>query len=113
MNFHRTLSAFIHILPLALFVVALAIVHSELKTHDIHAIVGTLKTTSWFLICAAIIITVLNYIVLAGYDWLALRYTGHKDIPTHRILGASLIGYGISNNTGHAWASGGAVRYRF
>jgi phosphatidylglycerol lysyltransferase len=34
-------------------------------------------------------------------------------VPLRRILLTSFIGYGISNNTGHAWASGGSVRYRF
>ena len=61
----------------------------------------------------AIALTVVNYLVLAGYDYLAIRYTGHTQIPVTKILVASLISYPISNNTGQAWASGGSVRYRF
>ncbi|MCX5882859.1 MAG: hypothetical protein NTU74_13970, partial [Deltaproteobacteria bacterium] len=65
------------------------------------------------ILAAAVVLTVFNYIVLAGYDLLALRYTGHDQIPVFKILAASLISYSISNNTGHAWAAGGSVRYRF
>ncbi|MEI6259393.1 MAG: hypothetical protein WCR46_05750 [Deltaproteobacteria bacterium] len=102
-----------HLLPLFLFGLALFIVHNELKTHHIDHVLQSVKGVPARILIAAVALTVLNYIVLAGYDLLALRYTGHGQIPVPKVLAASLISYAISNNTGHAWAAGGSVRYRF
>ncbi|PHS25681.1 MAG: hypothetical protein COA85_06790 [Robiginitomaculum sp.] len=101
-----------HVLPLLLFLAALIVVRHEIKVHQISDILGALKSVPLYIVLLAIGLTVFNYIVLAGYDYLALRYTGHK-IPLQKIALASLIGYAISNNTGHALATGGSVRYRF
>lgn len=62
---------------------------------------------------AAFVLTVLNYLILTGYDWLALRFTGYTQIPLSKMIAAALLSYAISNNTGHAWAAGGSIRYRF
>lgn len=99
--------------PFVLFAVAIAIVHHEVKAHNPGDILDAMRAVPLPLWGLAIILTIVNYLVLAGYDWLALRYTGHSEISLRRILGVSMIGYGISNNTGHSWASGGAIRYRF
>lgn len=102
-----------HLIPLLLFGLALFIVHNELKTHHIDHVVQSVKGVPLRILFAAVALTVLNYLVLSGYDLLALRYTGHGQIPVPKVLAASLISYAISNNTGHAWASGGSVRYRY
>ncbi len=101
-----------HFLPLVLFLAALIVVRHEIKGHQVSDILDALKSVPLRLVLLAIGLTVFNYIILAGYDYLALRYTGHK-VPLHKIALASLIGYAISNNTGHALATGGSVRYRF
>lgn len=98
--------------PALLFGLALVAVQHELKDHQFADISQSWHRVPWYLVAAAILLTVLNYAILAGYDMLALRFTGHR-VPLTRILLTSFIGYGISNNTGHAWASGGSVRYRF
>lgn len=100
-------------LPLALFAVALWIVHRQLQNHGLQEILATLAATPSTWVLAAIALTVLNYLLLAAYDWLALLYTGHRNIPGLKMLAAALLSYSISNNTGHAWAAGGSVRYRF
>lgn len=102
-----------YFLPLALFGCALFIVHNELKIHGFKDIVSSLEATPLPGIAAALLLTALNYLVLAAYDWLALRFTGHADIPLPKMVAAALLSYAISNNTGHAWAAGGSVRYRF
>ena len=102
-----------HLLPLFLFGLALFIVHKEINTHHINHILLSVKAVPVRFLVAAVALTVLNYLVLAGYDLLALRYTGHDQIPVLKIVAASMISYSISNNTGHAWAAGGSVRYRF
>jgi len=106
------LHRFGHLLPLILFGVAIFIVNHEIKIHNIYDISGAIHSVPLFVLGSAAILTILNYVALAGYDVLALKYTGHK-IPLIKVMLASLVGYAISNNTGHAWATGGSVRYRF
>ncbi|MGH8548999.1 MAG: lysylphosphatidylglycerol synthase domain-containing protein [Methylococcales bacterium] len=101
------------LMPLVLFGCALYIVHQELKAHDLRDILSSMHTMSMRIALAALALTVMNYLVLAGYDWLALRFTGHGQIPLPKMIAASLLSYAISNNTGHAWAAGGSIRYRF
>jgi phosphatidylglycerol lysyltransferase len=102
-----------HVLPVILFTCALVIVHNQLKAHDLSDILTSLQTMPIQIIIAAFALTVINYLVLAAYDWLALRFTGHKHIPMSKMTAAALLSYSISNNTGHAWAAGGSIRYRF
>ncbi|MGZ5059387.1 MAG: bifunctional lysylphosphatidylglycerol flippase/synthetase MprF [Methylobacter sp.] len=102
-----------HWLPVVLFACALYIVHNQVKVHDLNDILLALQTMPIRIIFAALALTVINYLVLAGYDWLALRFTGHTQIPLPKMISAALLSYAISNNTGHAWAAGGSVRYRF
>jgi phosphatidylglycerol lysyltransferase len=113
----ETLSRFVqkmtHLLPVVLFVCALYIVHKQLKVHDLSDILLSLKTMPTRIVFAAFALTVINYLVLAGYDWLALRFTGHRHIPVPQMIAPALLSYAISNNTGHAWAAGGSIRYRF
>jgi phosphatidylglycerol lysyltransferase len=100
-------------LPLALFACALYIVHNEIKVHDLSDILSSLHEMPMRIMLAAFVLTVINYLILAGYDWLALRFTGYTNIPLSKMIAAALLGYAISNNTGHAWAAGGSIRYRF
>jgi phosphatidylglycerol lysyltransferase len=102
-----------HLLPVVLFVCALYIVHNQLKIHDLSDILLSLQSMPMRIVFAAFALTVINYLVLAGYDWLALRFTGHTQIPVPQMIAAALLSYAISNNTGHAWAAGGSIRYRF
>jgi uncharacterized membrane protein YbhN (UPF0104 family) len=111
----RWMRRFRHLLrwaPALLFALALFVVQRELKDREFIELAHTWRHVPWHLIAAAILLTIVNYGILAGYDFLALRFTGHR-VPLSRMLLASFIGYGISNNTGHSWASGGSVRYRF
>ena len=38
--------------------------------------------------------------------------TQGKKLPYRRVLFTSFLSYAISNNVGHAWLSGGSMRYR-
>ncbi len=99
--------------PALLFAVALLVVHHELKDHQFADLAQSWRSVPWESLAAAIVLTLVNYGILAGYDLLALRFTGHGGVPLRRVLLTSFISFGISNNTGHAWASGGSIRYRF
>ena len=35
---------------------------------------------TWHIVAASLL-TVLNYVILVGYDWLAVRWVGEKDLP--------------------------------
>ena len=53
-----------------------------------------------------------SYLCLTGFDYLALRYVGHK-LPYPKAALASFCGLSLGHNIGLAAASSGAVRYRF
>lgn len=101
----------VSLLPLVLFILALVIVHHEIKAYKVADISTALSSVPLLTLIVAIVLTIINYLFFAGYNVLALGYTGHK-LPLHRVSFAALVSYAISNNTGHAWASGGSVRYR-
>lgn len=58
----------------------------------------------------AVIITCINFVVLTGYDWIAVAYL-KKTVPLRKIMVGAVIGYALSNLLG--WILGGtSVRYR-
>ncbi len=72
------------------------------------AALGSLPFTS---LVSALAATLVSYVVLVGYDFLALRYEGTR-VPLPTIFLASCCGYAIGNAVGLGAFSGGAVRYR-
>lgn len=113
MTLKETLHKATTLIPFILMGVALVIVHHEIQVHNLRDISRTVYNMPLFVVLASIALMVVNYMILAGYDTLALRYTGHRHIPLRKVMLTSLISYAISNNTGHAWAAGGSIRYRF
>ncbi len=95
-----------------LFPAALFVVHQELKSHTIAEITHGLELLPLSVILWAVLLTAISYLVLSGYDFLALRYLNITVKPGNVIL-ASLISFSISNNTGQALISGSSMRYRF
>ena len=97
---------------IALFLVAIFIVHHELKLHAIAEISISLKQIPVWIIIFGLFLTGINYISFIGYDFLAVRYLG-KTIPLKQLATASLLSFAVSNNTGQALISGTSMRYRF
>lgn len=58
-----------------------------------------------------IALTGLNYIMLTGYDTLAVHYIRHP-LAYYKTALAAVISYAISNSVGLALLSGSAIRYR-
>ena len=56
-------------------------------------------------------LTALTFVVLAGYDTLALRYVG-AGLSTRRVAFSAFIGYAVSQAIGNPILTGGSVRYR-
>jgi uncharacterized membrane protein YbhN (UPF0104 family) len=58
----------------------------------------------------AFLLTGLNYLILTGYDWIAVRHL-KKELPMSKIMTGAVVGYSYGNVLG--WLLGGnAVRYR-
>ncbi len=68
--------------------------------------------TPWWIYTLAGLFTVFDFLMLAQYDAISLKYVGVK-IPYLTILKTAAIGFGISNTAGHSYASGGAIRFLF
>lgn len=60
---------------------------------------------------AAAGLTAASYLLLTGYDFLALHYVRHR-LPARRVLFASFTAFVFSNNLGFQLLSGGSLRYR-
>lgn len=99
------------LIGLALFLLALAVVHHELATYHRSQIVDAIAAIPGPALLLAAGLTLLGYLTLTGYDWLALEYAG-THLPYRRVALAALLSYAISNNVGHALLSGGSMRYR-
>ena len=66
---------------------------------------------SWPVLAASVLLTVLSYVALTGYDYLAIRYLG-AELPWRTTALAAFTGYAVSNSVGFAVLSGGSIRYR-
>lgn len=96
---------------LLLFAIAIGVLHHELKVYHLHDILNQIKGIPFHSLLLAYIITLLSYLIMTGYDALALRYIRHP-ISYGKIAFVSFIGYAFSNNVGFSMVAGGSVRYR-
>ncbi len=98
-------------LGLVLFGVALWILHKELDKYRLHEILQYLQgiPLSQFLI--AIALTMISYLIMTGYDFLALRFI-NRPLGFRKMATASFIGYAFSNNIGFSMVAGASIRYR-
>lgn len=97
------------LLSILLFVLAVFIIHHKLRQYHYHDIVNQVMQTPLLYLVSAMVLTFLNYLVLTGYDALALHYV-KAPLKYHRVMIASFIGYAFSMNA--TVLGGGAARYR-
>ncbi|WP_182355299.1 lysylphosphatidylglycerol synthase domain-containing protein [Komagataeibacter europaeus] len=108
---HSLLRHLPHVLGLLLLVGAVVVVQREVRhlhwrdiSHALAAIpVGTLWAGAGF--------TLLSYLVLSFYDWLAVRQVGCP-LGFRRTAFAAFCSYVLSHNLGFSAISGAAVRFR-
>jgi len=98
-------------LGLLLFAGALWVLHHQLKAYRFHDIIQSLENLPGKRLFTALALTFLSYLVMTGYDALALRYVRHA-LPYRKFGLASFISYAFSNNMGFGMIAGGSVRYR-
>jgi phosphatidylglycerol lysyltransferase len=99
------------ILGLGLFAAALWVLHREFEHYDLVDVLGHLREISLGQFALALALTALSYLLLTGYDWLALRYVG-KSLAYSRIALESFVSYAFSHNLGVISLDGSLVRYR-
>ncbi|MFZ0033556.1 MAG: bifunctional lysylphosphatidylglycerol flippase/synthetase MprF [Sedimentisphaerales bacterium] len=102
----HNLSSFIGVI---LFGVALLIIRHKLKHYHLHDIIKETSQTPILSLLLAILLTFLDYLVLTGYDALALRYL-KQPLKYTKIALASFVGYAFSHNA--TVLGGSAARYR-
>ena len=83
----------------------------ELKNYSYQDILQSLKALPSDRLFGAIILTILCYGIMTGYDALAMRYIRHP-LPYYKTALVGFISIAISNSIGFALLSGGAIRYR-
>ena len=97
-------------LVLLVFALALRLLYGIIKDYSIHEIAESVKQIPAAWIAAAVALTVVNYVILVGYDYLAVRYVG-VSLPLWKIALVSFAGYACSYNIG-ATLAGTSIRYR-
>jgi phosphatidylglycerol lysyltransferase len=99
------------LLAVALLAAAVWALSAQLQGYDLEEIMGTLLKETDRDIFLAFGLTAVNFIVLAGYDILALAYIKHPLQPYRAVL-ASFAGNAFSNTIGLSTLAGSSVRYR-
>ena len=99
------------LLGILLFAIAALVLYRELRSENIHKILGYIEQIPPAQVAIAILLTLFSYLVMTGYDLLALRYVGQR-LSYRRIALASGIGYAFSNTIGLSMLAGASVRYR-
>ncbi len=105
---------FLHLLKivvvLAVVVAACFFLKKELSHYSLQDFRTSLAGVAWWQIGLASLLTILNYAILYGYDWIAIHYLGHE-VPAKRLVVASLVGQIASLNFG-SLLGGAAARFR-
>jgi len=99
------------LLGVVLFCGALWVLHHELKPYRVHDILRTFQAIPSKQVLYAMMITALSYLVMSGYDILALKYI-QQPLPLAKIALTSFVSYAFSNNMGLGMIAGSSVRYR-
>jgi phosphatidylglycerol lysyltransferase len=110
---HR-LSVIHRLLPLialALFVAALWVLHDALHHFHYHQILTQLRTIPISHVLAAIGLTALSYLLMTGYDRLAISYI-QQSLDARKVTLAAFISYAFSNTIGLSLLTSGSIRYR-
>lgn len=98
------------LLVAAIFVIACWMLYHKIRSYSLEEILDSILHIRSSQLLAAVLLVVLNYIVLVGYDWLAVRAI-HRRLPLPRVALVSFTGCAVSYNLG-ALLGGTTVRYR-
>jgi phosphatidylglycerol lysyltransferase len=96
---------------LALFGGAAVVLYRQLHAYRLHDILQWIRAIPAGQTWTAVLLTVGSYLVMTGYDLLALRYIRHP-LALGKTALTSFLGYTFSNSIGLSMVAGASVRYR-
>ena len=89
---------------------AIGLVFSEVHKIGFHQITLLIRQTPFHILGLAAFFTALDYLMLSGYDFIALSYI-RKKVPCLKVITNALFSFSVTNTTGHAYVAGGSLRY--
>ena len=98
-------------LPVVLLAAAGWAIHRELAGSSWADLRGAVSGLPAGALALAALVTAADYLLLSGYDLLALRYAG-RTLPLPQVVFTSFVSYAFGNNVGFALLSSGSVRLR-
>ena len=98
------------LIVLCMLAAALWLLHRELREYHLKDFLRAVGEIAPAHILLAVALTLLNYVILIGYDWLGIRYIRHA-MSFPRIALASFLGYAVGNNFG-TLLGGSTIRMR-
>ena len=107
----RFLAALGPLLGILLVTSSVVVLRHELQSYHLRDVLGHLREIPLRGLAAALVLTVLGYLALTGYDTLAFRYV-RNPLPYRRIALSSFVAFVFSHNVGLSFLGGSAVRYR-
>ncbi|MBC7905828.1 MAG: lysylphosphatidylglycerol synthetase family protein [Rhodospirillaceae bacterium] len=99
------------IFSVAVFLLALWVLHRTLGRFDIDQVVATAKGYPAGTLVAALLLALGSYVALSGFDWLGLRHVG-RPVPVGWTMLISFVSHAVSHNAGFAVLTGGSIRLR-
>jgi len=96
---------------IVVFCIAIAVLFREFASVSPRDVLARLAALPSRQIFAAIGLTTTSYLLLTGYDFLALHYVRHR-LRFRDVVFASFISFAFSNSVGLQFLSGSSVRYR-
>jgi uncharacterized membrane protein YbhN (UPF0104 family) len=99
------------IATISIFGAAIAVLYDQLRSVSPYEVFAALAAMPGYQIEAAIGLTAASYLLLTGYDFLALRYVRGR-LRFRDVLFTSFTAFAFSNNLGLQLLSGGSTRYR-
>lgn len=109
---NKWLQRALSLLGLTLFAVCVWFLQHELRHLDLHKVGRQLRHMPLWRILAAIGLTVIGYVVIVGYDVLALRYIRER-VPWSKLAPASFISCAFSNAIALPLLGVGGMRLHF
>ena len=106
------LDRIIKLLSFVFLILGIWFISKDIKMVGAEKLWHMITSTPFIILLGVLMASGLNYLFLIGYDVISLQYINHF-IPYSKIIKTATIGFGISNTAGHAYASGGAIRYLF
>ncbi|MEX3313739.1 lysylphosphatidylglycerol synthase domain-containing protein [Sulfitobacter sp. PS-8MA] len=101
-----------YIIAAVVATLALYLLYRTLSRYDWLDLVHAVTAVSWARLFAALGFSVLSYLALTSFDWLALQYVGCP-LDYRKVAIASFASLSIGHSLGLAALSSGAIRYRY